>query len=260
MPAKTILIVDDDADFRESLIQVLRKAGYNTLAAADGRTAAATIENLRPVIDLMVVDLCLPDMNGIEIIEAVARKKGEIKIIAASAVFDDMFLEMATSLGADAGIRKPGGGEAAAAKWLQAIRGLLGEAAQTAVRPLEQVVLLAEDEAAVRTFVKTILQREGYQVLEAADGSGAVALARKVNGAIDLLVTDIKMPGMNGLALAEALKEMRPGVPVVYMSGYSDETDSNALHRPGEGSVFIAKPFLPQTLMDAVRLLLGRAA
>lgn len=259
MSQRTILIVDDDADFRENLIKVLKEAGYNTLAAPDGRTAAATIENLQSSIDLMVVDLCLPDMNGIEIIDAVARKKTEIKIIAASAVFDDVYLDMATALGADAGFRKPTGGQAAAVKWLQAIRDLLGETQPAAVQPLEQVVLLVEDEAAVRSFVKMILQREGYQVLEAADGSGAVSLARKVNAAIDLLVTDIKMPGMDGIALAEALKEMRPGIPVVYMSGYSDEADTSTLDRPGEGSIFIGKPFLPQVLLDAVRLLLPRA-
>ncbi len=259
MSARTILIVDDDAGFRESLIQVLREAGYNTLAAADGRTAAAAIENLEAGIDLMVVDLCLPDMNGIEIIEAVARRKTGIKIIAASGVFDDVFLDMATALGADAGIRKPGG-QAAAAKLLQAIRGLLGETPEATVKPLEQVVLLAEDDPPVRVFVKTILQREGYQVLEAADGSSALALARKVNGAIDLLVTDIKMPGMDGLALAQALKELRPEIPVVYMSGYSEEAASQALDRPAEGSIFIGKPFLPKALVDAVRLLLPRTA
>ena len=191
----------------------------------------------------MVVDLCLPDMNGIEIIEAVARKKGEIKIIAASGVFDDMFLDMATSLGADAGIRKPAGGKAAAVKWLQAIRGLLGETPPTALRPLEQVVLLAEDEAAVRAFVKTILQREGYQVLEAADGNGAVALARKVNGAIDLLVTDIKMPGMDGVALAEALKEMRPGIPVVFMSGLHGRGRERT--RPAGGAECVHRQAVP---------------
>ncbi len=258
MSSRTILIVDDDADFRDNLIQVLQAAGYNALAAADGRTAAATIDNLQSSIDLMVVDLCLPDMNGIEIIQAVARKKTEIKIIAASGVFDDVFLDMATSLGADAGIRKPGG-QTAAVKWLRAIRDLLGETPETAVKPLEQVVLLAEDEAPVRAFVKTILQREGYQVLEAADGRGAMALAHKMNFAIDLLVTDIKMPGMDGLALAQALKEVRPEIPVVYMSGFTDEAGSNALDRPSEGSVFICKPFLPRVLMDAVRALLPQA-
>jgi len=115
-----------------------------------------------------------------------------------------------------------------------------------------EIVLLAEDEDSVRTVAKEALERRGYRVLAAADGPSALALARACSGRIDLLLTDVVMPGMNGRELAEALLIERPGTRVLFASGYTD--DAVLLHGVRTDEVaFIQKPFTPPALMQRVR-------
>jgi two-component system NtrC family sensor kinase len=119
-------------------------------------------------------------------------------------------------------------------------------------------VLLVEDESAVRTLVRTVLTRGGYQVLEAADGEAALALARSHDGAIDLLLTDIVMPKMNGRDLASAVGDVRPGTRILFMSGYesaADEEDDTA-----SAGAFIQKPFVAEALARKVRQVLDATA
>ena len=104
--------------------------------------------------------------------------------------------------------------------------------------------------------MKVILNREGYQVLEVGDGESALALARKMAGAFDLVVTDIQMPGMDGRALGKAIRQQATNIPVIYLSGQVDNAD---LNKPEEGFAFIAKPFLPNTLLKVVSLMLDQA-
>src|SRR5205823_6957977 len=84
-----------------------------------------------------------------------------------------------------------------------------------------QTILLVEDEPGVRTVARDILQSIGYQVLEAASPSAALEIARGQIDSIDLLLTDVVMPAMNGRELAERLLAQRRDLPVLYMSGYS---------------------------------------
>jgi CheY-like chemotaxis protein len=75
----------------------------------------------------------------------------------------------------------------------------------------------------VRTVTTAALERRGYRVLAAPDGETALAISRAFPGAIDLLVTDVVMPGMSGRALAERLEQSRPGLAVLFVSGYTDD-------------------------------------
>ena len=120
----------------------------------------------------------------------------------------------------------------------------------------EGTILLAEDDDAVRAIARTTLERAGYRVLAASDGASAVALADAHAGPIDLLLTDVIMPGMNGRELAQAMTSRRPGLPVLFVSGYTD----NALAGYGLPSVdhaLLDKPFTPASLTAAVATLLG---
>jgi len=244
---KTVLVIDDDAGFRESLTGVLKHSGYHALEAADGREALATIERLPTEIDLMIVDLALPEISGLEIIGAVTRGETTIKIIATSGVFDEAYIEMMKSAGADESFRKEAVGQPE--KWLEIVRRLLGEAEPAAVRPPQRVVLLVDDDAIVRTYVKRLLQLNGYQVLEAADGADALALLRKLSGAVDVLVTDVKMPGMTGTELVKVAKTEFPNIPVVFISG---DFLWDELHVPWQRVVFVQKPFPPEALLNAM--------
>lgn len=115
-----------------------------------------------------------------------------------------------------------------------------------------ELVLLAEDEDSVRAVAREALERRGYRVLAAADGPSALKLARECPEKIDLLLTDVVMPGMNGRELAETLLRERPDTRVLFASGYTD--DSALLHgvRTDEVS-FIQKPFTPPALVQSVR-------
>ncbi len=114
--------------------------------------------------------------------------------------------------------------------------------------PTGQTVLVVEDEAGVRTFARRALEGAGYRVLAAPDGAAALALADAHPGSIDLLLTDVVMPGMNGSALAARFGERWPDVPVIYMSGYAEDEGLR-----GTGSALLPKPFDAETLLRRVR-------
>ncbi|MES2176575.1 MAG: cache domain-containing protein [Gemmatimonadota bacterium] len=122
----------------------------------------------------------------------------------------------------------------------------------------EGMILLAEDDDAVRAIAHTTLERAGYRVLSANDGLSALQIAESYRGAIDLLLTDVIMPSMNGRELAEALTLLRPGLPVLFVSGYTDNVLSD-LGLPSVDHALLDKPFTPASLTAAVAAILGAA-
>jgi PAS domain S-box-containing protein len=115
-----------------------------------------------------------------------------------------------------------------------------------------ETVLLTEDEAQVRQMIRMILEMSGYRVLEAASGEEALILYKQHEGQIDLIMTDVVMPGMSGRELAESLEDLHPGIKVLYISGYTDD----AIVRHGlldQEIAFLQKPFTPDALMRKVR-------
>lgn len=110
----------------------------------------------------------------------------------------------------------------------------------------------------VRRFTVRILERCGYKVLPASSAGDAIVLAQQYEGPIDLLLTDVVMPHMDGRELATRLVEMRPELEVLYASGYT--RDIIAHHGVlDEGIHFVAKPFTLDTLTARVREVLGQA-
>lgn len=114
-----------------------------------------------------------------------------------------------------------------------------------------ETILLVEDQEAVRSFAKAVLQHNGYLVIEASSGEEAAALAKNYQGQIHLLLTDVILPGMNGKDLSEMVKGLLPHLAVLFISGYSADTiTSRGALNPGVA--FLQKPFSPDDLAAKV--------
>jgi len=119
----------------------------------------------------------------------------------------------------------------------------------------QPTVLLVEDEAMLRLPLREQLQSNGYRVLTAATAEGALEIAQRFQGEIDLLVTDLVMPGLGGHEMADRLSLMRPNMKVLFMSGYTD--DPRARRLVAQGANFLRKPFHAEEFLQAVGRLVG---
>jgi two-component system cell cycle sensor histidine kinase/response regulator CckA len=120
-------------------------------------------------------------------------------------------------------------------------------------------ILLVEDEPSVRTLTRRFLESAGHTVVEASSAAEAVEIIKGVTDDFDLLLTDVVMPGGDGSLVATALHAARPGAPVLYMSGYSDDTINH--HRAVEqGATLVTKPFSRDRLLDAIDAALATEA
>jgi two-component system, cell cycle sensor histidine kinase and response regulator CckA len=120
-----------------------------------------------------------------------------------------------------------------------------------------ETILLVEDEEMLRKLARQTLTMYGYQVVDAANGESAISLCKEFEGTIDLVVTDVIMPGMSGREVSSRLLQLRPDMRVLFMSGYTDD----AIVHQGvldEGANFIQKPFSPDSLAMKVREILGQ--
>lgn len=122
-----------------------------------------------------------------------------------------------------------------------------------------ETVLVVEDEEPLRRLTRRILESRGYTVLDAANGNEAIHLLASSSGRVDLLLTDVVMPGMSGRVLAERLLLVYPWLRVLFMSGYTE--DMMLHHRVAEmGIALVEKPFTGDALAWAVRNRLDRSA
>ncbi|MFC3227395.1 ATP-binding protein, partial [Marinibaculum pumilum] len=122
-----------------------------------------------------------------------------------------------------------------------------------------ETLLLVEDEDAVRLFAARSLRNKGYTVMEAASGEAALELSRAFAGPIHALVTDVVMPNMDGPTLAQEVLRQRPGLAVVFMSGYAEDAVRQTLSGGELPSTFLQKPFTLNDLAVTVRAALGGA-
>lgn len=121
-----------------------------------------------------------------------------------------------------------------------------------------ETILLVEDEEIVRNLASQILSERGYQVLEADHPEQALKISAQFDRPIDLILTDVIMPGMNGKELVKTLCSQRPGIKVLFMSGYTDESILQ-LDVSGPGAKFIQKPFNDEALLEKVRGILDNS-
>jgi len=114
-----------------------------------------------------------------------------------------------------------------------------------------EVILVVEDADSIRTMVCAMLNQSGYRCIDARDGEEALRLIEDATDPIDLVLTDVMMPRMGGAELARRLSYLRPGLRIIFMSGYSDDPVVRTMER--SPSLFLPKPFTAGALMQKVR-------
>jgi two-component system, cell cycle sensor histidine kinase and response regulator CckA len=121
-----------------------------------------------------------------------------------------------------------------------------------------ETVLIVEDEESVRRLIRAMLERLGYSVIEARDGQEALDLWREQRRRIDLIVTDVVMPRLDGPSLVAAIRQTHPGTPVIYLSGYTDHALIRRSTSLDAETPLLQKPFTSGTLARLVRTVLDR--
>ena len=116
----------------------------------------------------------------------------------------------------------------------------------------QPTVLVADDEVMIHEVITILLQEQGYVVLSAFDGQEALEISRKHPGKMDLLITDVDMPRLNGIKLCMQLLQERPGIKAIVMSG----TDKGEIVRRNIDIPFLSKPFKSEALLASIREML----
>src|SRR5262245_22993699 len=119
-----------------------------------------------------------------------------------------------------------------------------------------ETILIVDDEPEVMALAASVLREEGYTIIATGDPREALRIARRRPERIDLLVTDVVMPGMNGRELAGRLRVFRPGIKILFMSAHNAETVENYGIRLAPGEPFVVKPFAVADLAEKVRAVL----
>jgi hypothetical protein len=204
---KTILVVEDQREVREYVAAALTACGYRVVLAESAAEALALWEREDAGIDLVLTDVVMPRLSGGEMANLMWKHRPGTKVLFMSGYKDDV---MAHDRKLETGvefIQKPFSPGQLAAR--------VGEMLTAPDRPAR--ILVADDEAGVRGYLRGVLENAGYEVTEAADGDQALKEARA--GRVDLVITDLVMPGREGLETIRALRKEISSVGIVAMTG-----------------------------------------
>lgn len=252
----TVLVVEDEPVVSSLLKEFLTRLNLSGRFAANGVEALALIEARSP--DLILLDLNMPRMGGIEVLRWV-RKRWPVDlpfgIIVLTGLKDEPLLQEAMALGAADVLLKPVSLELlelSVRVQLILRPGPPGETNPPSAAPPSKTILILEDKEDSRLMMKWILEKEGYTVLEAKDGDEAFRLCLQSNGAIDLLLADVLVPGINGIDLAQLVQAQWPRIRVLLCSGDFDASGP-AFQSLKDRTPFLKKPFEMETLLVKVR-------
>ena len=256
---RTIVVVDDEEQVRTLMQEVLASAGYNVLTAAEGRTALEFLTQ-NPAVDLVITDLVMPDLEGIELIREIRSNYPKVKIMAVSGAFGGQLLKPASYLGADATLAKPFRQEAL----LESVEKIFSQdlppapAAEALMeKPAEtRNLLVVDDDPAVLQYLESVLTGRGFQIRTAANEAACLECVAQYP--IDLVITDLVLRGGGGgLAIMRSLKRSHPDLPVILISGAAQGGFAEAAKRLGVWAI-LQKPVDSDTLLGLVEELRQR--
>ncbi|MBW1768025.1 MAG: response regulator, partial [Deltaproteobacteria bacterium] len=248
---KNILVVDDSAMVRETIRGELEQGGYNVVEAADGIEALIQAA-VTPPPDLITLDIEMPKLNGFETCEKLRRehyarfftrsRDGQVPIIFVTSNDTIPYRKRGFDLGAADFITKP----FAKGEILAAVNKML----KPDSRLQELVALVVDDSTVARRIVSEVLKREGLTVMEAEDGINAFEIMESKMAEIDIVITDLMMPRMDGIELCRKIRSQPdiPHLPVIFLTGAEDQSQLLEIFKAG-ATDYLVKPFLKEELL-----------
>jgi DNA-binding NtrC family response regulator len=225
MKKANILIVDDEIDLLETLGDIFESKGYNVTMVEDGNKAIELLK--KKYYDIVLMDLKMPGINGVESFKEVKRLHPSAAVIMMTAGSVGEEIKAALGAGVDAVVDKPFN-----------VKKLVAIIESILERPL---ILVVDDTVEDRETLRDILAYKKYRAFVAKDGYEAIDIVRRSE--FDVILLDIRMPGMDGMEVLEVVKEIKPDVGVVMMTGYSSEGLAGKSLKRGAYTC-LYKPFL----------------
>ncbi|SEM46402.1 Response regulator receiver domain-containing protein [Luteibacter sp. UNCMF331Sha3.1] len=257
---ETVLVVEDDDAVRETVVSMLSDLGYRVLKARDAQSALSIVES-GIAVDLLFTDVVMPGpLRSPELARKAAERQPGIGVLFTSGYTENAIVHGGRL---DEGVEllsKPYTRDQLArrVRHVLAARQRLAEAAAVTSAPADRAkaaplrVLVVEDDALIRMSIGEMLESRGHTVFEAGDGNEAI----RIHGAeaIDVLLADVGLPGIDGVQLAARLREKQPALPVLYATG---DHLANGVVRDDRTAI-IVKPYGVADLMDAIGRLAPR--
>jgi len=225
MKKANILIVDDEIDLLETLGDIFESKGYNVTMVEDGNKAIELLK--KKYFDIILMDLKMPGINGVESFKEVKRLHPSAAVIMMTAGSVGEEIKEALGAGVEAIVDKPFN-----------VKKLVSTIESILERPL---ILVVDDRIEDRETLRDILVDRKFRAFVAKDGYEAIDIVRKSD--FDVILMDIMMPGMDGMEVLEVVKEIKPDIGVVMMTGYSYEGLAGESLKKGAYTC-LYKPFL----------------
>lgn len=203
--ATSVLIVDDNEDLCDNLVDILEDRGYRAVAVPDGPQAIALVEGTS--FDVILMDVKMPVMNGVETYKRIKHIRPQAVVIMMTAYSVEELVQEALAEGAYAVLYKPLDIDRVVELIEKARDGML--------------ILVVDDVPDICANLLDVLQERGHNVATATSGEEAIALARQTR--FDIILTEIKLPGISGLATYLAIREINPHVVAIMTTGYRQE-------------------------------------
>lgn len=254
---ESILVVEDDEAVREAAVSLLRSLGYTVYHAANARAALSVVES-GIALDLLFTDVVMPgDLRSPELARLARERLPQLAVLFTSGYTENAIVHAGRL---DDGVQllgKPYTRDALARKVRQVLtdersrQGGVSGAAGVSV--MQYRLMICEDDELIRSVVQDTLESKGYAVVAA--GSAEEALQLWDDGdSVDLLITDLSLPGSTGIELAQALRERKPALPVIFATGRAEECDVPT----DERTATLLKPYGADSLNASIKRLLKK--
>lgn len=244
IPTKAnILVVDDDAHLLSLLVDTLTSIGYRVTGAPGGIEALEKLNSGK--FDLMITDIKMPGVDGITLLKKVRRHFPKLPVLFITGVASDDIIGRASP---DGFLAKP----FRISHIENLIENTLADKSEKVTRPIRKVMVV-DDDNTFREMLSESLRYNQYSPFSVAGSE--LALEELRNGEIDAVITDIKMPGMDGIALMKKIKELYPDLPVILITAFYNQKYSEKKNEINQADGFLEKPFKVETIIDLLNQL-----